>query len=1089
MSRAPGTNYNLKPENMNGNGSHANAYTEGGEQYSTEGARQRQQSLEEEAADREGPRRRRRRKYPDGAVGTGIDEPTTNGGYAGENGDHHRDKRNAVPPLDSVQGSSTTASTQGSPASGSMAQRDSHHVVEQPKDPHGLLGNRVRVYWPLDDAWYRGRITNYSEQEDMHFVLYDDGDKKWYYLPSRQFILEKGYKDEVVDKTALILVHQHKWENMTIHDYDAAVGKHIVSIRGKKREICLDEFPVLWTAEPQLFLQDGKATDNMDITEHPDHGCFDAVYSPTPMSGTEYEKTLDITDCTYPLHSSNKSGLEEVPQSSLERLFSCTRTRSIAWQTLLGRRVYTLNRRRSSLDCGVIVSYEEQSGAVRIVYDHETVEHNIKELEFAFEGDTNYGSMAVPTNEFCGSPTGRLRRGLVGLENLQNTCYFNSILQCLAHTTPLATYLLSGLPFRAHLNMHRKFGLNARFAEAFAALLWNMWLGKRTCIAPVWIKSLLTEKDRVFHGVGQQDAHEALMAVVDALHEDMARKYRIPIETLDHENVITYSVDPHPSFCVWTVGDSCSNHKFSKIKECNEIPLSNGKRFYQFVMDIPSLRVPQETIELETSIIKQMFFLYTVVERQWDVLEPAKRGKDPKHSGSKSKRKEKSGLRSWLMKKVFRREKRSGQVENGQKSSLHESDQLGQQSNSGEAVVLTDEELLSDDLQLGPDDGELLPPLPVSSTVQPEAFSSYFARSLYSLFPTSQLSSHQVMEVKYSGEELRDIDSLEECLRAYFSPHITHKVENEEDKQKGEKRYRYGLAKTWLLPPLPLILIVQLNRFQCAPPSLDTNDVSDGNWRLLPSRSLNHSLSEYISPSGADDSGTAVGVGSEQNRPDTATASADSEKSKPTQTSKSQHHLNPRKLTHPISFPLGDLNLDEFVAPSPVRKGAWAKRIRKKLKESQQRDRVSEEGDNALQSYPIQVEDIEPHDEDTRYDCFGVVCHRGRMEGGHYIAYVRYGATQHLDDSSFLAPGWLRSRCGFSSNLGFPFELVEAIARGNAEHVHELRVDSGTLEERELHGTWYLVDDSFVEEVDRTEVEKEKTRSTAYVLFYARRSG
>ena len=136
-----------------------------------------------------------------------------------------------------------------------------------------------------------------------------------------------------------------------------------------------------------------------------------------------------------------------------------------------------------------------------------------------------------------------------------------------------------------------RFGLNARFAEAFAALLWNMWLGRRSCIRPVWIKSLLTEKvmlmntyhahrfwedysffvdwfvqDNVFHGVGQQDAHEALMAVVDALHEDMARVYRVSVLTLEHENVTTYSLDPRPSFSVWSAGDSSRSHQFTRIK-------------------------------------------------------------------------------------------------------------------------------------------------------------------------------------------------------------------------------------------------------------------------------------------------------------------------------------------------------------------------------------------------------------------------------------------------------------------------------------------------------------------------------------------
>lgn len=142
-------------------------------------------------------------------------------------------------------------------------------------------------------------------------------------------------------------------------------------------EISLQEHPVLWTADPHDFLQDEKSAPNIDLTEHPDHCCFDAVYTPPPTTSPGGEKTLEPLDCMYPLCSANKSAVEHIPQDSLERLFSCGTGRSISWQNLLGRRVYTLNRRRSSLDCGVVVSYEE-NGTVRIVYDHETLEHNIQ---------------------------------------------------------------------------------------------------------------------------------------------------------------------------------------------------------------------------------------------------------------------------------------------------------------------------------------------------------------------------------------------------------------------------------------------------------------------------------------------------------------------------------------------------------------------------------------------------------------------------------------------------------------------------------------------------------------------------------------
>ena len=36
------------------------------------------------------------------------------------------------------------------------------------------------------------------------------------------------------------------------------------------------------------------------------------------------------------------------------------------------------------------------------------------------------------------------------------------------------------------------------------------------------VAALLSERNSLFHGMGQQDAHEALMGLLDALHEDLA---------------------------------------------------------------------------------------------------------------------------------------------------------------------------------------------------------------------------------------------------------------------------------------------------------------------------------------------------------------------------------------------------------------------------------------------------------------------------------------------------------------------------------------------------------------------------------------
>ncbi|KAK3411124.1 hypothetical protein EUGRSUZ_J03108 [Eucalyptus grandis] len=42
----------------------------------------------------------------------------------------------------------------------------------------GLVGRRIKVWWPLDEMFYDGRIESYDPIMKKHRVLYDDGDRE-----------------------------------------------------------------------------------------------------------------------------------------------------------------------------------------------------------------------------------------------------------------------------------------------------------------------------------------------------------------------------------------------------------------------------------------------------------------------------------------------------------------------------------------------------------------------------------------------------------------------------------------------------------------------------------------------------------------------------------------------------------------------------------------------------------------------------------------------------------------------------------------------------------------------------------------------
>lgn len=82
-------------------------------------------------------------------------------------------------------------------------------------------------------------------------------------------------------------------------------------------------------------------------------------------------------------------------------------------------------------------------------------------------------SLRLALSRGCGVPSAPL----VGLANMNNTCYLSVALQCLAHSRPLAAYFRSGL-FAAEINHHNPLGHKGHLAAAFAAVLNQMWKAK-----------------------------------------------------------------------------------------------------------------------------------------------------------------------------------------------------------------------------------------------------------------------------------------------------------------------------------------------------------------------------------------------------------------------------------------------------------------------------------------------------------------------------------------------------------------------------------------------------------------------------------
>ncbi|KAJ2889110.1 hypothetical protein IWW38_004834, partial [Coemansia aciculifera] len=111
---------------------------------------------------------------------------------------------------------------------------------------------------------------------------------------------------------------------------------------------------------------------------------------------------------------------------------------------------------------------------------------------------------------------------LCGLNNLGNTCFMNSALQCLGHFSDLTRYFVSQV-YRHELNRDNPLGMKGAVASAYGRLVNGMWEIGRGAYAPRAFKQTIAQWAPQFRGYNQQDAPEFLAFLLDGLHEDLNR--------------------------------------------------------------------------------------------------------------------------------------------------------------------------------------------------------------------------------------------------------------------------------------------------------------------------------------------------------------------------------------------------------------------------------------------------------------------------------------------------------------------------------------------------------------------------------------
>ncbi|XP_057667696.1 ubiquitin carboxyl-terminal hydrolase 20 isoform X2 [Diorhabda carinulata] len=109
--------------------------------------------------------------------------------------------------------------------------------------------------------------------------------------------------------------------------------------------------------------------------------------------------------------------------------------------------------------------------------------------------------------------------GLVGLQNIGNTCYMNAALQALSNTKPLTKFFLE-CSYMVHLLSD---GKKPGLSRTYQALMRDIWIKNITqgYVSPSGILYGIRNVHAMFRGYQQHDTQEFLRNFMDQLHEEL----------------------------------------------------------------------------------------------------------------------------------------------------------------------------------------------------------------------------------------------------------------------------------------------------------------------------------------------------------------------------------------------------------------------------------------------------------------------------------------------------------------------------------------------------------------------------------------
>ncbi|KAK9149495.1 hypothetical protein Scep_008252 [Stephania cephalantha] len=264
--------------------------------------------------------------------------------------------------------------------------RHFYEIFSRNVDAYWVLNRRIKIFWPLDQCWYFGSVTDYDPQGKLHHVKYDDREEEWIDLQSERFKLlllrgEVPRKSES-EKVSNELLNDEKGD-LKVED-DNCVGSF------------MDSEPIIsWLARSSHRVKSSPfcVPKKQKIPSLPKN-----ISSPLPFEDSVVKSSSCLVDdCSRPISSLNYDNVimqerpadRETVEGNVLESATCSGERklhSVYFRKRLRRKEHALGVASPDSGCkSFAMSVQSHSSVANSVRDSE---EQVSTVQFRYEADT-----------------------------------------------------------------------------------------------------------------------------------------------------------------------------------------------------------------------------------------------------------------------------------------------------------------------------------------------------------------------------------------------------------------------------------------------------------------------------------------------------------------------------------------------------------------------------------------------------------------------------------------------------------------------------------------------------------------------------